>query len=87
MSLTSYRTAPPRAPKCLNKMPKFGVQASPFLDKMQLLAICLEAVSQLRKYSLAELNAHSYFSMLLVAPIAQLDRASDYGSEGFRFNS
>jgi hypothetical protein len=23
----------------------------------------------------------------LVAPIAQLDRASDYGSEGYRFNS
>ena len=27
------------------------------------------------------------FLALLGAPIAQLDRASDYGSEGFRFNS
>src|SRR6266498_2335445 len=27
------------------------------------------------------------FSVTLGAPIAQLDRASDYGSEGYRFNS
>ena len=39
------------------------------------------------KTNLRAISETCIFQNLLGAPIAQLDRASDYGSEGYRFNS
>jgi hypothetical protein len=65
MSLTSYRTAPPRDPEMHQQDAAVWPSRKSFSRKMQFLPTRFEGDSKLDKYSLAPRYADSYFSMLL----------------------